>query len=339
MPQPNKIPKAFAASGDRNIIPESTGKLGLASWNEGFPAITSVPFSEGGIAPKRADFNGIFNALSVAVLWYQQGGVFVYDKATNYEIGNLVIYSGEIYVCKTANGPASTLHSPANDTAETYWGRIYPQNGTFDRMFFSQSSGSYTAPRTGVYRITLKGGGGGGGGAQTDTYATGGGGGEGGTIIFYATLKKNQPYAYIIGAGGAAGNNGASNTEATNGETGGTTSFIVDDVTYSVTGGDGGLRRFSNGTGGRGGRAKTPNNNTVYLIPGAKGGNGVYSAGLVAGYIGTSPIGGGAGVSIHTYQSLYGGGGNGGGPTSSNMSNIFEPTTGGNGYILIEYAS
>lgn len=339
MPQPNKIPKAFAASGDRNIIPESTGTLGLASWNEGFPAITSVPFAEGGLAPKRADFNGIFNALSAAALWYQQGGVFVYDNATNYEIGNLVIYSGEIYVCKTANGPASTLHSPANDTAETYWGRIYPQNGTFDRMFFSQSSGSYTAPRTGVYRITLKGGGGGGGGAQTDRYATGGAGGEGGTIIFYATLTKNQSYAYTIGAGGAAGANGAGNTDAQNGSDGGTSSIVIGSTTYSITGGDGGRRRYSNGRGGFGGRIKTPNSNSVYMIPGTSGGNGaaVSPQSITAsGYLSTLVQG--PGCSLQNQTSLYGGGGGGGGPTANDMSIVSEPTAGGDGYILIEYA-
>lgn len=335
MPQPKKIPKAFAASGDRNIIPESTGTLGRASWNEGFPAITSVPFAEGGIAPKRADFNGIFNALSAAALWYQQGGVFVYDNATNYEIGNLVIYSGEIYICKTANGPRSSLHSPANDNAETYWGRIYPQNGTFDRMFFSQSSGSYTAPRTGVYRITLKGGGGGGGGAQTDRYATGAGGGEGGIIIFYVTLTKGQSYTYTIGAGGAAGANGIGNTGPTNGEQGGTSNFIAGDVTYSVTGGDGGARRISNGNGGRGGRTKTPNNNTVYLIPGAKGENSTTGDGV---YIDTYTNGGGNGTFSVPYQSIMGAGGCGGGPQASYMANILEPTSGGDGYILIEYA-
>lgn len=337
MPQPNKIPKAFAASGDRNIIPESTGTLGLASWNEGFPAITSVPFSEGGLAPKRTDFNGIFNALSAAALWYQQGGVYAYDNATNYEIGNIVIYSNDIYICKTANGPGSSLHSPANDNAETYWGRIYRQNGTFSRMFFSQTSGSYIAPYTGVYRITLKGGGGGGGGAQTDRYATGGGGGEGGTIIFYATLTKGQSYAYTIGAGGAAGANGADNLSATNGDTGGTSTFVVGDVTYSVTGGEGGTRRYSSGRGGLGGRVKTPNNNNIYLIPGARGGNGVATDSGTS-YIDSSPVGGGAGVSVQPYQSIYGGGGNGGGPIAADMSNVLEPTAGGDGYILIEYA-
>lgn len=335
MPQPTKIPRAFASSGDKNTIPDSTGSIGLASWSEGFPAITSTPFAQGGVAPKRADFNGIFNALSAATVWHQQGGIYAYDNATDYEIGNLVIYSSEMYICKSANGPGSSLHSPANDSAETYWGRVYRQNGTFDGMFFSQTSGSYTAPYTGVYRITLKGGGGGGGGAQTDRYATGSGGGEGGIIVFYATLTKNQSYAYTIGAGGTAGANGIGNTGATNGDAGGTSSIIVNGVTYSVTGGDGGSRRFSGGAGGRGGRTKTPNNNTIYLIPGAKGENSMTGE---TAYLATNTNGGGAGVSNPPNQSTTGAGGCGGGPQPNAITTILEPTAGGDGYILIEYA-
>lgn len=121
MLQPNKIPLAFAASGDKNIIPESTETTGLASWREGFPAITSTPFSEGGIAPKRADFNGIFNALSLAILWLQQGGFYAYDNATDYEVGNIVVYSGSIYVCLVANGPGSSVVAPTNTTT---WSKI-----------------------------------------------------------------------------------------------------------------------------------------------------------------------------------------------------------------------
>ena len=121
MPQPNKIPKAFAASGDRNIIPESTGTLGLASWNEGFPAITSVPFAEGGLAPKRADFNGVFNALSAATVWQQQGGLWAYDNSTDYEIGNVVVYNSKLYMCVAANGPSSAINTP---TQVNYWKQI-----------------------------------------------------------------------------------------------------------------------------------------------------------------------------------------------------------------------
>lgn len=238
-----------------------------------------------------------------------------------------------ITIIDTATTTKNGLMSAEDKTAVD----SIPSLGTYNRMFFSQTSGTYTAPRTGWYCITLKGGGGGGGGAQTDRYATGGGGGEGGTIIFYATLTKGQSYAYTIGAGGAAGANGADNLSAINGDTGGTSTFVVGDVTYSVTGGEGGTRRYSSGRGGLGGRVKTPNNNNIYLIPGARGGNGVATDSGTS-YIDSSPVGGGAGVSVQPYQSIYGGGGNGGGPLAVNMTNVLEPTAGGNGYILIEYA-
>ena len=121
MPQPNKIPLAFAASGDKNTIPESTETTGLASWREGFPAITSAPFSEGGVAPKRADFNGIFNALSLAIVWQQQGGFYAYDNATDYEVGNVVLYSGDLYKCLAANGPSSAVKAPTNTA---FWAKV-----------------------------------------------------------------------------------------------------------------------------------------------------------------------------------------------------------------------
>lgn len=335
MPQPNKIPLPFAASGDKNVIPESTETTGLASWRDGFPAITSTPFSEGGIAPKRADFNGIFNALSAAAIWYQQGGFFVYDDSTNYEIGNIVIYSGEIYVCKTANGPASALHSPANDTAETYWGRIYPQNGTFDRMFFSQTSGTYTAPYTGVYRITLKGGGGGGAGGRTDVFATGASGGEGGTLVFYVTLTKNSSYPYVIGAGGAGGTSGDSAT-ATGGSDGGTTSF---NSTTTIAGGQGGIALSSGGNGGYGGFAYTIPQNTPHLrIPGSMGGAHIRG---ISRWV-SAPTSGGANTGLFiAYKNRLPGCGGAGACGNSNTANptvTYEAQAGNDGSILIEYA-
>lgn len=121
MPQPSKIPLAFAASGDKNVIPENTETTGLASWSEGFPAITSAPFSEGGIAPKRADFNGIFYALSQAVMWMQQGGLYAYDVNTNYEAGNVVLDAGGLYVANAANGPSSSVVQPSSDTTGATW--------------------------------------------------------------------------------------------------------------------------------------------------------------------------------------------------------------------------
>ena len=126
MPQPTKIPRAFASSGDKNVIPESTGSIGLASWTEGFPAITSTPFAQGGIAPKRADFNGIFNALSAATVWQQQGGVFAYDNTTDYEPGNVVLYSDELFLCIVANGPGSSVKNP---TDMATWAQLISAKG------------------------------------------------------------------------------------------------------------------------------------------------------------------------------------------------------------------
>lgn len=121
MPEPTKIPRPFADSGDKNAIPDSSGSIGFASWQEGFPAITSEPFASGGVAPKRADFNGIFNALSLATVWQQKGGFYAYDNTTDYEVGNVVEYSGDLYKCLAANGPSSAVKAP---TDASIWGKI-----------------------------------------------------------------------------------------------------------------------------------------------------------------------------------------------------------------------
>ena len=126
MPEPTKIPRPFADSGDKNSIPDSSGSIGFASWQEGFPAITSEPFAQGGVAPKRADFNGVFNALSAATVWNQQGGVYAYDNTTDYEVGNVVEYSGDLYKCLVANGPNSAVKAP---TDSTVWDAIATASG------------------------------------------------------------------------------------------------------------------------------------------------------------------------------------------------------------------
>jgi hypothetical protein len=57
--------RPFANEGTKNIIPATNNETtGLASQTNGFPAITQVPIKAGGIAPTRADFNGILYMLS-----------------------------------------------------------------------------------------------------------------------------------------------------------------------------------------------------------------------------------------------------------------------------------
>lgn len=127
MTEPSKIPVPFAEAGTKNEIPQTTDERGRASWGTGFPAETSIPVTEGGVAPKRADFNGLFHALSAAEQWEQQGNLWSYDNSVDYQPNAIVTYNGEIYLCAAANGPSSAVKSPLETafwTALTSGGRL-----------------------------------------------------------------------------------------------------------------------------------------------------------------------------------------------------------------------
>lgn len=196
--------------------------------------------------------------------------------------------------------------------------------GTFNKMFFSQTSGSYTAPRTGVYRITIKGGGGGGGGAQTTTGRSGSGGGEGAINTVYVTLTKSATYNYVIGAGGTAGVSSATLADVTSGTSGGNSSITIGGTTYTAYGGGGGSNSQTAAKGGTGGGITSGG----YCIPGANGQHGIYSNTVMF----PRAQGGGHRGANGADAALYGGGG--GGASSTDAA-----TAGADGYILIEYAS
>lgn len=129
MPEPSKIPAAWAWDGDINTIPATDPGNGLASWELGYPIETQTPIAAGGTPPRRQDMNGALNALSNHSLWYQQGGLWQYDAYTDYETGNEVLQNGSLYYCIAANGPSGTVKSPSADTSETYWKPIIYSNG------------------------------------------------------------------------------------------------------------------------------------------------------------------------------------------------------------------
>lgn len=129
MPEPSKIPAAWAWDGDINTIPATDPGNGLASWERGYPIETQTPIAAGGTPPRRQDMNGALNALSNHSLWYQQGGLWEYDAYTDYEVGNHILQNGSLYYCIAANGPNSTVKSPSADTSETYWKPIIFANG------------------------------------------------------------------------------------------------------------------------------------------------------------------------------------------------------------------
>ena len=122
--QPDFLPMAFAANGDKNTIPNTA--TSSASWDDGFPIITATPLGAGGVAPDRKDFNGIFNALSAQLVYMQTGGVWAYSATLDYDTPAIVFDSTDdnLYFCVGANGPSGTVIAPNADATGQYWQRV-----------------------------------------------------------------------------------------------------------------------------------------------------------------------------------------------------------------------
>ena len=86
---PKVMPSEFCANGDKNTIltSPSTSNPQLANFSTGFPAITQTPIPNGGIPPERADFNGMFNLLSSALVYIQNGGQWTFVPEVSNAIG------------------------------------------------------------------------------------------------------------------------------------------------------------------------------------------------------------------------------------------------------------
>ena len=140
----DRLYTAIAASGNKTIPPETAAAAGSGrlSQQEGFGVVNSQPLTQGGIPPFRQDFNGIFNLFSQFLLWYQQGGIMKYSNAFDYEVGNEIVYQNEKYRCIQANGPASSVHSPAN---AAYWEKLVNTPGA---VLYDQAQSLSAAEKT-----------------------------------------------------------------------------------------------------------------------------------------------------------------------------------------------
>jgi hypothetical protein len=182
------------------------------------------------------------------------------------------------------------------------------------------TSGTYTAPVTGLYKVTVKGGGGGGAGSayqpSSNTVRSGNGGGEGGTTISLVRMEIGDTATVVVGAGGAGGAKNTTSLSLNSGGNGGNSSVTIDGNTYTATGGG------SNGQGGGG------------TIPGACASRGEgYATGTQTSYGG---FGGGSGGGQQELNGTNGGGGGGGGAQYSSAS-ANAGGAGGDGYVWFEY--
>lgn len=124
--QPDILSGAFAAEGDKNIIPANNdGLSGLASIAKGFPPITQQPLAQGGLPPQRQDFNGIFNLFSQFLLYAQNGGVYAYNNTLDYQPPAIIASDNVFYQCVAENGPSTSAGvQPVTNT--DYWEKLIP---------------------------------------------------------------------------------------------------------------------------------------------------------------------------------------------------------------------
>lgn len=109
----------IAQDGDRSAVPVTALEAGTGrlSQEEGWGKWNSLPIGEGGIPPKRDDFNSVLYLLSSFLVWYQQGGVMNYSVDLDYEVGNEVMLNGTKYRCLRENGPGTSLVTPGSNKA------------------------------------------------------------------------------------------------------------------------------------------------------------------------------------------------------------------------------
>lgn len=79
---PKKQPIAFGVNGQRENLPDTTPSGdNTASYDAGFPSVTMIPKSAGGLPPKGQDMNQILYELSNLARWASSGAINSFDSS------------------------------------------------------------------------------------------------------------------------------------------------------------------------------------------------------------------------------------------------------------------
>ena len=77
----------FALNGDKTIPKINATGTDTSSLNLGFLPITQQPLDDGGVAPERIDFNGLFYLATDQRVFLQNGGFITFNSSVNSVIG------------------------------------------------------------------------------------------------------------------------------------------------------------------------------------------------------------------------------------------------------------
>ena len=181
---PKKQPKPFGVNGQRGaILPTTPAGDNSASYEQGFPPITMILKSAGGLPPKGQDMNQILYELSALGRWSSTGALNTFDSEFASEISGypsgamLISDDGERIFINTTEGNLSDPNSNGTGWKDilSYLGLI-DANGYSGRKIGEQwiTTSSTYVPTAGTKRIkvTITGGGGGGGGGSDDNTIT-----------------------------------------------------------------------------------------------------------------------------------------------------------------------
>ena len=110
----------LGAEAETSQLPDTVDPAlsGQASHKKLFPYLTELPEAQGGVPPRRTEFNTLFKELGDHIYFMQQGGFYQYDPTVTYKRDAIVQYQSNLYVSKAGDNKGNT---PSSAGARDYW--------------------------------------------------------------------------------------------------------------------------------------------------------------------------------------------------------------------------
>lgn len=128
--EPTKWAQSLGATANADVIPDEAGATDI-DISKIFPAVFSVPLSQGGKAIPRRKLNGLLKLLGDWLFYYQQGGVPSYSDSVDYVPGREVLYNDKVWRCIKANG----ADNPQTPGEGEYWTEPLGTNSLLDKVY------------------------------------------------------------------------------------------------------------------------------------------------------------------------------------------------------------